>query len=91
LKIFERLLHRFDVADVSGEVEYIRLVPNKTPDQFHVAAIAFDYLDIVLDGINVEEICAAGRMEGIQDCDGGAVLNEPNGQIASNEAKTTSD
>src|SRR5262249_36278475 len=91
LKIFKWLLHRLDMADVSSEIEYVSLAANKPPGQFHVAVIAFDYLNVLLNWINVEEIRPAGRMYRIQYCDGGAVLNKSNGEIASNEAEATGD
>ena len=49
LQIFERLLHRLDVTDVSGEIEYVCFPANEPADEVEVAAIAFDDLDIVLD------------------------------------------
>jgi hypothetical protein len=91
LQIFKGLLHRFDMTDVPGEIEYVSFVANKLAHQIKIGAIAFDNLDIVLNRFDIEAIGSASRMEGIEKCHRCAVLNQANRDVAPDEAEAAGD
>src|SRR5262249_44042025 len=91
LEILKWLLHRFDMADVSGQVEYVSFAANELEHEREIRAIALDDFDVVLDRVDVEVVRTAGRMKGIQNRDRCAELHETDGEITSDEAEAACD
>jgi hypothetical protein len=84
--IVKRIVHGFDVADAAGQIERnVVRAPVRASGRSHVSASTTRN---VLDGIDVEVIAAAGRIEGIDDSDGRAQLHKPDREIAANETET---
>jgi hypothetical protein len=76
---------------MSGEIEDETLPTDELPHQVHVAAVPFNHFDIILYRLDIEVVRSAGRMHRIEESDGGAGLNEADGEIASDEAETACD
>ena len=60
LQVAKGILHGLDVAHVSREIEDISLAADKAAHEFEIADVAFHDLNVILDGLNVEVIGAAG-------------------------------
>jgi len=91
MQVLERLLHRLDVADMTGEVEDELFPANQPPYQIKVATISFDHFDIVLDRLDIKVVAPTGWMHRIEKSYRGAGFDEANCEIASNEAETAGD
>jgi hypothetical protein len=75
------------MADVTGEIEDEVLPSDDFPHEVEVAAVSLDDLNIALDRFDIEVICTASRMEGIEESNGSARLHKSNGEVASDETQ----
>jgi hypothetical protein len=86
-EIAERVFHRFEMAHMPGEIEYMRASANEAAHQRKIASIAFYDFDPLLDRFNIEIVRAARGIEVIDNGNGSAKPDQADGNITPNEAE----
>ena len=69
-EIRKRIVHGLQVADVAGDIENVGFAADEFPHEIQVATVPFDQLGFVSNGLDIEVIGTARRVQGIDNCDG---------------------